>query len=152
MSGWYDTKLAPTNWVKIETTRCWEGQGFQDKNLHGYDGVAWYRTNFSIPKKFKGKKIILFVGGLNNQGWFWVNGQIAGHQPYHAFWERYRFQHQIDVSDFVKVGDDNELVIRVKNDSNFGGIIRRCFLYSPREELLHQRHPRCDNEWCHPVG
>ena len=132
MSGWFDAKQAPTNWTPIETTRCWEAQGYQNENLHGYDGVAWYRTRFSIPEKFKGKKIILFVGGLNNQGWFWVNGQIAGNQPHHAFWCRWQYHHEIDISDFVKAGTDNELMVRVRNDNNFGGIFRRCFLYSPR--------------------
>ena len=134
MSGWYNLNLAPVKWETIETTRCWEGQGYQDENLHGYDGVAWYRTRFSIPKEFEGKKLVLFVGGLNNQGWFWVNGEIAGHQPYHAFWSRWKYHHEIDISDFVKSGEENELMIRVKNDNNFGGIIRRCFIYSPREE------------------
>lgn len=133
IEGWYDPDAAPAEWTPLKTTRGWETQGYQDENLHGYDGVGWYRTRFSVPAKFEGRKIVLFVGGLNNQGWFWVNGQIAGHQPYHAFWRRWLYHHEIDVTDRVRFGAENELVVRVKNDYNLGGIFRRCFVYAPRE-------------------
>ncbi len=134
IGGWFEPTHAPADWDLIETTRGWEGQGYQDENLHGYDGFAWYRTRFTVPKKFEGKRIVLFVGALNNQGWFWVNGEIAGHQPYHAFWRRWMYHHEIDVTDQVRFGAENELVVRVKNDYNFGGIFRRCFVYAPRPE------------------
>lgn len=134
IAGWFETDRAPETWDAIETTRCWEGQGYQDENLRGYDGFAWYRTRFDVPAEFEGRRFMLFVGGLNNQGWFWVNGGIAGHQPYHAFWRRWEYHHEIDISGQVRVGTQNELVVRVKNDYNFGGIFRRCFVYAPRPE------------------
>ncbi len=132
ITGWFEPKQAPMAWDVIETTRCWEGQGYQDENLRGYDGIAWYRTRFTVPKEFEGREIVLFVGGLNNQGWFWVNGEIAGHQPYHAFWRRWLYHHEVDITEQVSFGSENELVVRVKNDFNFGGIFRRSFVYAPR--------------------
>lgn len=133
VGAWFDPQYAPADWNVIETTRCWETQGYQDENLHGYDGFGWYRTRFPVPAEFEGRKIVLFVGALNNQGWFWINGEIVGHQPYHAFWRRWKYHHEIDVTDQVRFGAENELVVRVKNDYNFGGIFRRCFVYAPRE-------------------
>ena len=38
----------------------------------------------------------------------------------------------------VRFGADNELVVRVKNNFNFGGIFRRCFVYAPRPEVGRQ--------------
>ncbi len=131
VAGWFEPGFDPGGWHPIETTRCWEGQGYQDEQLQGYDGFAWYRTTFHVPSQFDGRRIVLFSGGLNNQGWFWVNGAIAGHQPYHMFWRRWEYHHQIDITDHIRYGAENTLTIRVYNDYNFGGIFRRSFVYAP---------------------
>lgn len=87
-----------------------------------------------MPASYEGRQIRLFIGGLNNQGWVWVNGQITGYQPYHAFWQRWQYHHEIDITDRVRFGEENHLSIRVLNDYNFGGMFRRSFIYSPTRE------------------
>jgi hypothetical protein len=119
------------SWRDIKTTSSWEIQGLQDENAHGYDGHAWYRTSFDVPAKFKGKKMILFLGGLNNQSWIWINGKLAGATPYHEYWARWKYHDTVDISDFVRPGQKNEISIRIWNDQEAGGIFRRSFVYSP---------------------
>ena len=132
IAGWFTAERAPAKWQQLKITQCWEMQGYQDEHLNGYDGMAWYRTRFTVPEKFKDRRIVLFVGGLNNQGWFWVNGVMAGFQTYHSFWQRWLYHHEIDITDQVVFGKENELTVRVENDYNFGGIFRRCFIYAQR--------------------
>ena len=129
--GWPAADSVDGNWRKMKTTQCWEMQGLQDEEYRGYNGLAWYRTKFSVPAKFKGRRIALFIGGLNNQAWVWLNGKIAGTQPYHEYWQRWKYHHQLDLTERVRYGEENSLAIRIKNDQNFGGIFRRCFVYAP---------------------
>jgi hypothetical protein len=134
VAGWFEPG-GGTDWKTIETTRCWEAQGYQDeKTLRGYNGFAWYRTRFNVPAQFKGRRIKLFIGGINNQGWCWVNGEIADQIPNHPGYMRWRYHYEIDVTDQVHFGADNELTIRVLNDDNFGGIFRRSFVYAARAD------------------
>jgi len=130
---WYLPGEHGRTWTPVSTTRCFESQGFQDALLHGYDGFAWYRVHFTVPERFKGRRIVLFVGGLNDQGWFWINGKYAGSQPFHQYWMRWLYHQEIDVTSCVQPGE-NTLAVRVYNQQNFGGIFRRCFLYAPVEK------------------
>lgn len=127
---WHKQPLSD-GWRDMKTTASWEIQGLQDENARGYDGHAWYRTSFDVPAKFKGKKMTLFLGGLNNQSWIWINGKLAGATPYHEHWVRWKYHDTVDISDFIKPGQKNEISIRIWNDQNAGGIFRRSFIYSP---------------------
>ncbi|NLF23064.1 MAG: DUF4838 domain-containing protein, partial [Lentisphaerae bacterium] len=134
VAGWFDPG-AGSGWKPIDTTRCWEAQGYQDDTtLRGYNGLAWYRTSFTVPASFKGRRIRLFIGGINNQGWCWVNGAIADQIPHHAGYMRWRYHHEIDITDQVRFDAPNELTIRVLNDDSFGGLFRRSFVYAARPD------------------
>ena len=131
----YCILASPRGWKPIDTTRCWEAQGYQDDTtLRGYNGLAWYRTSFTVPASFKGRRIRLFIGGINNQGWCWVNGAIADQIPHHAGYMRWRYHHEIDITDQVRFDAPNELTIRVLNDDSFGGLFRRSFVYAARPD------------------
>lgn len=132
MYQWYLPEATDADdWHTIETTRPWETQGYQDDSLYGYDGYAWYRTRFDVPAEFEGRRIKLFVGGVNNEAWAWVSQTIAGHLPHHEWWQRWMYHGEIDITDQVEFGATNELTLRVHNDQNFGGLFRRSFVYSP---------------------
>lgn len=131
MARWYQPDFTNAAWKTISITRPFEPQGFQDERLAGYDGIAWYRVRFTVPDRFKGRKLVLFVGGLNEQGWFWCNAAFAGAQPFHAYWMRWLYHHEVDLTPFIKFGTENTLAVRVYNEQNFGGLFRRCFIYAP---------------------
>jgi len=118
-------------WRPIDTTRTMEPQGWQDADLQGYDGYCWYRITFTVPERFAGRPLRLFIGALNDQGWFWVNGHYAGTQPFHQYWMRWKYHHEVDITPFVHAGE-NTLVVRVYNEQSFGGIFRRSFVYAPK--------------------
>lgn len=131
---WYLPGTHEQEWRPLATTRSWEIQGLQDEALRGYNGFAWYRTSFAVDEKFKGRRIVLFVGGLNDQGWFWCNERLAGAQPLHQYWQRWLYHYELDITPLVKFGERNTLAVRVFDEQDAGGIFRRCFIYSPVDE------------------
>ncbi|HIE11621.1 MAG TPA: hypothetical protein EYP62_08405, partial [Kiritimatiellae bacterium] len=60
-SGWFRDGPVGGNWQKLRTTSA----SWSDQGLHYYKGLAWYRTQVEIPKRFKRRKIYLWFGGVD---------------------------------------------------------------------------------------
>ena len=128
-------------WVPIDTTLCWEAQGYANKEGVGYSGKAWYRTAFDVPASAAGKPLRLTVGGVYNNGvWVWVNGVMRPFKM-NRHW-RLRYQDHLapfdlDVTDLIKPGETNHVAILVDREAPDrdpkGGLHRRVFLWTPRE-------------------
>ncbi|WP_437523642.1 beta-galactosidase GalB [Sorangium sp. So ce726] len=80
-------------------------------------GVAWYRKNLTLPASDAGKSIFLDIDGAMSYSMVWLNGQFVGGWPYG--YASYR----LDLTPYVKPGEDNVLAIRIDNpvpkDSNW---------------------------------
>ncbi|PTY07473.1 glycoside hydrolase family 2 [Opitutaceae bacterium EW11] len=136
-------------WTKIRVPSCWEQEGFGTYNygmpFYGKanpPGIAReegiYRTSFSVPKEWQGRRLRLVFEGVMTDAKVRVNGISAGPTHQGGF---YRFGY--DVTDLVKYGTGNELEVTVDKESanesvnlaerradywNFGGIFRPVFL------------------------
>jgi beta-galactosidase len=91
-------------------------------------GVGWYRKKLAIPAVDAGRRIFLDVDGAMSYAVVWLNGRCVGGWPYgYASW-------RVNLTPYVKLGGDNELVIRLDNppDSSRwypgGGIYRNVWL------------------------
>ncbi len=133
---WFEPDHNHAGWRTMRTTRIWEVQGLEDSMGRGYNGVGWYRTKVRVPEKFAGQPINLNFGGVFGKLQVYVNGQFAGYRPFRIPWWKngYNQSFDIDVTDAIKPGETNTIVVRVDNDHDWGGIYRRVFLWSPREE------------------
>ena len=110
---------------KVRVPGCWEAQGVGDAGIsepwsfrldcaqkplrHVFFGEGWYRTTVKIPETWKGKRIWLKIGGVNAQGWFWVNRQQAAHVV------NYCGTYKYDVTDCVTPGKEAEIVAEADN-------------------------------------
>ena len=101
-----------SKWAKINVG-YWEDQGFK-----GYDGIGWYRIAFDAPKKPNCNAAELTFGAVDEEAWVWLNGVYIGQ---HAIgkdgWDK---TFTLDITDEIKWGERNILVVRV-NDSMLGG-------------------------------
>lgn len=77
-----------------------------------YKGPAWYRTNFTVEEKYKGKRIFVDFEAVSLEATVWINGkQVGNHQGgYTAF--------SFDVTDYVKFGKPNVLAVKADNSNN----------------------------------
>lgn len=78
-------------------------QGFRDRW-----GIGWYKKTLNIEEKKKGKRYLLYFGGVYEKAVLWVNGvKIGSHKyGYSSF--------KMDITEAVQSGD-NELLMRVDN-------------------------------------
>ena len=107
-------KFDDSNWKSIGVGN-WETQGFPD-----YDGFAWYRIVFDAPKKCDSNAVELNFGGVDEEAWVWLNGTFVGqHAVGVSGWDK---PFQLDVTDEVRWGKRNLLVVRVFDARMAGGI------------------------------
>lgn len=67
----------------------------------------WFRTEFVVPKSFEGKHVWLQLDGINYRAEVWVNGNLL------STIKGMFLQDYVDVTGFVKIGNNNALAIKV---------------------------------------
>jgi len=129
--GWHKSDTDDSAWQKLRIGKSWESQGVTEvnKNVYNapntsYNGYAWYRINFDIPKKYQDKELYLQIAAIAGEDDAWLNGKKiggttkskAGGRNYRKCVRNYRLP-----SEAIKSGP-NVLAIRVNNIKGFGGL------------------------------
>lgn len=129
-----DKVKAATNWTNIDLPHTWNQWDATDL-VPGYRrNASWYKKEMVIPAQEE-VKYFLYFEAVNLQAQVYVNGQKAGEHigGYVGF--------EIDITQFVKKGEKNEILVRADNGYNrdiipsqkadffiYGGITRDVFL------------------------
>ena len=79
-----------------------------------YVGVSWFSTKLSIPKKWRGKRIVLNFESVRLRAEVYVNKKLAGYDLINGT------PFTVDITDFVNVGKKANLDIRITDpNGNF---------------------------------
>ena len=111
-TGWEKRDLDTRDWVPITVPSLWERTGW-----NGLDGVAWYRTTFTLSEEEAAAGVTLGVGRIDDSDITWVNGVQVGetrmqyNQP-----RRYRVP-----ASALRTGV-NQVAVRVSDFGGGGGI------------------------------
>ena len=108
---WYSLDFNSKNWSKIKTGAEWEKQGHQ-----AYDGYAWYRSNFFIPKSWKNDDLILLLNDIRSEYKLYINGKLVTRI------EHGKDKNILKIKKHIKFNSQNLVVLRVNNPSGVGGI------------------------------
>lgn len=120
-TAWASPEFDDKDWEKIKVPSTWEDQGF-----HGYNGYAWYRKTFEIPKESAGSNFILNAGFIDDVDETYINGKLVGitggFPP--QFVTAYDANREYYISkDILKEGK-NLIAVRVYDAMLEGGITR----------------------------
>ena len=121
---WFSPEHAMPDQLPIKVPGCWETQGIGGPGMsnpvsvetafrqlrNAYTGTGWYKKRIMIPENWAGKHIWLKVGGVNAQGWFWVNGTYLMHLA------NYCGTYKYDITDMVTPGSEAVIAAKVRND------------------------------------
>ncbi|HEU5102544.1 MAG TPA: glycoside hydrolase, partial [Roseiflexaceae bacterium] len=105
LSGMWDFRLDhETVWRPIGVPGCWEQIGVR-KDL---SGPAWYRTSFSVPAEWAGRRIWLRFDAVSYHCEVFVNGQaLASHT---GLWDRF----EVEITGAAIPGAAAELTARIE--------------------------------------
>jgi hypothetical protein len=120
--------LTGANWQNLLTSsKSWSDQG-----LRYYKGEAWYKQTIDIPAKFQGKRIFLWVGGVDEKAKVFLNGKPIGISGGGAF-----VPFEVDATDAILPGKPNTLTLRISNTTvnelGTGGITAPVMFYAPKD-------------------
>ncbi len=133
---WFRDGPIGGNWQKMKTkTASWSDQG-----LHYYKGLAWYRTDVAIPRRFQNRKLFLWFGGVDEVAKVWLNGKLLGQsnleggrlvKPAGTF-KSFDFR----VTDLVRFDRPNTIAVKIINrrlsEIGTGGITGPVMFWSPK--------------------
>lgn len=79
---------------------------FNGEKIHWMDNQRWiYRTSFTVPQEFRGKRLRLLFDGVDYLAHFWLNGiKLCSHEGMFGGPE-------LDVTDLVDYDGENELTV-----------------------------------------
>ena len=108
---WADPALDDHSWDDIRVPGYWEGQGYP-----GLDGIAWYRTAFTLDSSEIRNGLTLSVAAIDDDDIAWLNGVEIGRTNGYNVERRYRIP-----GSALRPGR-NVLAIRVSDGGGGGGI------------------------------
>ena len=108
---------------------CYAGRTKAFPLKHAFYGNGFYRRTFEVPSAWRGQRIWLKIGGVGNQGWFWVNDLPVAHVFDYCATRKY------EITDLVTPGETAKIVAEVTNAGaskrgtaescdSWGGILR----------------------------
>ena len=70
----------------------------------------WYRTEFKLPRSYKGRQIWLNFKGINYRADLWLNGnKVADSKDMVGMFQRFRF----NVTNYAKPGETNYMALKI---------------------------------------
>ncbi|MCP2604887.1 hypothetical protein NLC29_01860 [Candidatus Aminicenantes bacterium AH-873-B07] len=129
---WYKVGFDDSKWREIDAGKIWEKQGYEL-----YDGVAWYRKKVSLPIEWKGEKIFIGFGGVDDIYDLYINGikiaTFGSIKDEISYWNRASY---VEVTKYIKFGEENLIALRIYDWGGGGGISKLPAAFSIRKELL----------------
>ncbi len=106
------TPSGKASWTTLNVPGPWEHQGFEH-----FDGTAWYRKQFFVPKSLEGEDLVLLLGRIDDYDETYLNGKLVGSTNQY---DKLRVYHL--PADVIRPGAINLLLIYVADYGGNGGI------------------------------
>jgi sialate O-acetylesterase len=71
--SWKDPQTPHEKWNEVLVPAYWEMQGSAQ-----YDGFAWYRTTFKVPRDLEDRTLVLLLGRIDDVDETYLNGELLG--------------------------------------------------------------------------
>ncbi|HZY81529.1 MAG TPA: beta galactosidase jelly roll domain-containing protein [Cyclobacteriaceae bacterium] len=120
--AWSKPDFDDSKWESIAVPASWEDQGFRD-----YDGFAWYRKTFTLPKDFPANEMVLLLGRIDDMDEAFLNGTMIGSTGNMDRKWANNDEHNSSRTYFIpegllKPGATNTIAVRVYDQESRGGI------------------------------
>lgn len=119
---WAAVDYDDSDWDEIHVPVSWEREGYDD-----YNGYAWYRKRFKLPKIQPSEQLYLVIGNIDDCDEVFINGIMIGKSgnfpPY--FETAYDIERKYPIpARVLSDNGNNQLAVRVYDSHLNGGIVR----------------------------
>lgn len=104
-----DAKELADGWETVEIPHTWNARDMQNDKNNFYTGNAYYKKIYKPDASLNGKRVFLRFEGVGSVSEVYVNREFAGNHKgaFSAF--------AIELTDLLKYGQDNEIVVKADN-------------------------------------
>lgn len=110
--SWAAAELNTADWTSIAVPAYWEKAGY-----FGMDGVAWYRTSFTLDAAEAARGVQLGLGKFDDTAKAWVNGKPV--TPQRDKWDDVRVY---PLAPALLHAGRNTIAVQVTDEGGYGGI------------------------------
>lgn len=120
--AWFDPQFDDSDWQRVGIEQPWGDFGHD-----GYVGDGWYRREIDVPPELEVvDDLELHFHGVDESARVWINGELVGeHDIGPGGWN---VPFTLDVTDHIRIGETNQITVRVRNTRGAGGIWRAVWL------------------------
>ena len=137
--GWSGPSFDDTRWATLEGGKRWEEQGFAQ-----VDGAAWYRLRVDVPASWSGKPVWFAVGGINDAGAIYCNGERINTYGDHETRSVATVPIIAHLTDEISFGEPNCIAVEVFDWGASGGLWSLpCILTNDPAQLPAQQVLAC---------
>lgn len=132
--GWFEPGFDDAAWRWVPTTKPWEkteaGRAWKAEHGRDYDGFAWYRLSFDLPKPESSARYRLVFGAVDEACKVWINGELVLDRPYPYNSNRNSWAEpfEVDFTEVARPGRRNTVAVRVEDNRGAGGIWKPVYL------------------------
>ncbi len=134
---WYSSDVEKDDWETFQVPGYWANSATGAKN-----GVAWFQKDFYIPDNLQGHEAKLNMGRIVDSDQIYINGKLVGSTGYQYPPRWY------DVPDGVLKAGENSIVVRIVNESGYGGFV----LEKPYEITIGDHTIDLKGDWHWKMG
>jgi hypothetical protein len=134
-AGWWADDFDASGWTDMRTDGPWEFQpvGKQWREAHNnedYNGLAWYRTSFTVTEDPARPTVQLVFGAVDEACTIWVNGRklLDRSYPYRGNTDSWQEAFEVDITEVVRFDRPNTVAVLVSDNSGAGGIWRAVWI------------------------
>lgn len=124
--GWAGTDFDDSTWRYVRIDGQWYHQ-----LRRAVTGYGWARAKVAVPGRFAGRRVVLWIGALDEEGWLYVNGRLALRRKPETY-DAWRQPFECDITRFIRLGQENTIAVRAHAETTLGGLWRGAMLYSPK--------------------
>lgn len=131
---WGAEHVDDSDWEDIIVPATWESQGFNN-----YDGFAWYRKSFVLPRSFRVEDMLIVLGKIDDLDEVYINGKRIGStgsmkRKWASDDEYDKYRTYAIPDELLKPGQNNVIAVRVYDQTGPGGIYEGPITLLPQSE------------------
>ncbi|MDZ7266146.1 MAG: hypothetical protein ONB48_02290 [candidate division KSB1 bacterium] len=132
---WGDGQIHEQLWPKVRLGDAW-----QEANPPGYEGVSWYRHQFTLDRSWRGEKVWLRLGEVAGACQVWLNNKslFAAESTAATTPEK---PPVLDLTPAVRFEQPNSLVIRVDGRGTLPAALRGPVVIGNLQSAVAQHRP-----------
>ena len=109
--AWASPDFDDSQWDRIGAPALWDSYGYEE-----YDGYGWYRRHFTAPAGIEGRRLLIEIGGVDDDDWVYINGRLVGsHMGCYV-------AHSFHIPPGLVKPGDNVIAIRIYDGAMGGGL------------------------------